>query len=36
VGRLPPVVFAGLVAFALMAIDALGPDGVAAFIYFQF
>jgi hypothetical protein len=22
--------------FGLMAIDALGPDGVAAFIYFQF
>ncbi len=36
VARLPAVVFAGLVAFGLMAIDALGPDGVAAFIYFQF
>jgi D-alanyl-lipoteichoic acid acyltransferase DltB (MBOAT superfamily) len=34
--RLRPV-FQGLVlAFSLMVIDALGPEGVAAFIYFQF
>ncbi len=34
--RLRPVLQGGLLAFTLVLIDALGPEGVAAFIYFQF
>jgi hypothetical protein len=34
--RLGPVVQGVVLAFGLMIIDALGPEGVAAFIYFQF
>jgi alginate O-acetyltransferase complex protein AlgI len=34
--RLRPAVQGVALAFALMIIDALGPEGVAAFIYFQF
>ncbi|MFH1329119.1 MAG: MBOAT family protein [Actinomycetota bacterium] len=34
--RLRPVMQGVLLAFTLMLIDALGPEGVAAFIYFQF
>jgi alginate O-acetyltransferase complex protein AlgI len=34
--RLGPVAQGVALAFALMVIDTLGPEGVAAFIYFQF
>jgi len=34
--RLRPVLQGVVLAFTLMVIDALGPEGVAAFIYFQF
>ena len=34
--RLRPALQGALLAFTLMVIDALGPEGVAAFIYFQF
>ncbi|MGE0602150.1 MAG: MBOAT family protein [Dehalococcoidia bacterium] len=34
--RLAPVAQAGTLAVALVAIDVLGPEGVAPFIYFQF
>jgi len=34
--RLGPAVQGMALAFGLMIIDALGPEGVAAFIYFQF
>jgi len=34
--RLRPAVQGLVLAFTLMVIDALGPEGVAAFIYFQF
>jgi len=34
--RLRPVLQGVTLAFTLMLIDALGPEGVAAFIYFQF
>ena len=34
--RLRPAVQGVVLAFVLMLIDALGPEGVAAFIYFQF
>jgi len=34
--RMGPVVQGAVLAFALVVIDALGPEGVAAFIYFQF
>ena len=34
--RLGPVVQGLALAFTLMLIDTLGPEGVAAFIYFQF
>ncbi|MBP1631715.1 MAG: putative poly(beta-D-mannuronate) O-acetylase [Acidobacteria bacterium] len=34
--RLRPAIQGVLLAFTLMVIDALGPEGVAAFIYFQF
>ena len=34
--RVRPVMQGALLAFTLMVIDALGPQGVAAFIYFQF
>lgn len=36
VRRLPPIVQGGLAGLILVAIDALGPEGVAPFIYFQF
>jgi hypothetical protein len=34
--RMRPAFQGALLAFTLMIIDALGPEGVAAFIYFQF
>ncbi|MGZ8786451.1 MAG: hypothetical protein ACXW1Y_12925, partial [Acidimicrobiia bacterium] len=34
--RLAPVLQGVVLAFALAAIDGLGQEGVAAFIYFQF
>ena len=34
--RLPLVVQGGLAGLGIVAIDAMGPDGVAPFIYFQF
>ena len=34
--RLPPVAIALMIAVSLTVIDALGPEGVAPFIYFQF
>ena len=34
--RLPMIVQGALAGFAIVAIDAMGPDGVAPFIYFQF
>jgi hypothetical protein len=34
--RLAPVPQGAVLALALFAIDALGPEGVAPFIYFQF
>jgi hypothetical protein len=34
--RLRPVLQGVLLAFTPMIMDALGPEGVAAFIYFQF
>ena len=36
VGRLPLLLQGALAGAAIVAIDALGPDGVAPFIYFQF
>ena len=36
VARLSPVAQAALFAFGLMVVDALGPKGVAPFIYFRF
>jgi hypothetical protein len=35
-GRLAPALQIGLVAVALVGINALGPEGIAPFIYFQF
>lgn len=35
-GRLAPALQIGLVATALVGINALGPEGIAPFIYFQF
>jgi D-alanyl-lipoteichoic acid acyltransferase DltB (MBOAT superfamily) len=35
-GRVAPALQAGLVAVALVGINALGPEGIAPFIYFQF
>jgi hypothetical protein len=35
-GRLAPAAQAATLAVALVAIDVLGPEGVAPFIYFQF
>lgn len=35
-GRLAPALQSGLVAVALVGINALGPEGIAPFIYFQF
>jgi alginate O-acetyltransferase complex protein AlgI len=34
--RLAPVFQIGMIAVALLLIDALGPEGIAPFIYFQF
>jgi hypothetical protein len=34
--RLPVLAQAAVLAFALMATHAMGPEGVAPFIYFQF
>lgn len=35
-GTAPPVLQMGALAVGLVAIDALGPEGIAPFIYFQF
>jgi hypothetical protein len=35
-GRLPLVVQAAGITLAILSFDALGPDGVAPFIYFRF
>ena len=35
-GRRSPWLLAGMAALALVVIDTLGPDGVAAFLYYQF
>ena len=35
-GRLAPVLQIGGLAVGLVLIDALGPEGIAPFIYFQF
>jgi hypothetical protein len=34
--RLAPVVQIGLLAIGLVLVNALGPEGIAPFIYFQF
>jgi alginate O-acetyltransferase complex protein AlgI len=34
--RLAPVFQIGVIALGLLLIDALGPEGIAPFIYFQF
>ena len=35
-GRLAPLIQVGALAISLVMIDALGPEGIAPFIYFQF
>jgi alginate O-acetyltransferase complex protein AlgI len=35
-GRLAPVLQIGALAAGLVLVDALGPEGIAPFIYFQF
>jgi len=35
-GRLAPVLQIAALALGLLVVDALGPEGVAPFIYFQF
>jgi hypothetical protein len=34
--RLAPVIQIGILAIALVLVNALGPEGIAPFIYFQF